>query len=54
VKFLWLLTFFVSFQIWLLLATGFCQFWLLLANFFVKFGYKAFWNLATLLRLQAM
>jgi len=42
--------FFVSFQTWLFLATGFCEFWLLLANFFVKFGYKAFWYLATLTR----
>jgi len=36
---------FVSFQTWPFLATGF---WLRLANFFVKFGYKAFPNLATL------
>jgi len=43
--------FFVSFQGWLFLAVGFCQLWLLLPNIFVKFGYKALWNLATLLLL---
>jgi len=43
-----LLMFFVSFQTWLFLGEGFCRFWLLLSNCFVKFGYKAFWNLATL------
>ena len=47
-RFWWFLKFFVSSRSWLFFAVGFCQFWLLLANIFGKFGYKAFWNLATL------
>ena len=39
---------FHCFQTWLFLAVDICQFWVQFANFFVKFGYKAFWNLATL------
>jgi len=41
--------FFGSIHTWLFLATRFCQFGILSANIFGNFGYKVFWNLATLL-----